>query len=106
MPHAAGHRDLQRAGRPQLRRQVQDLRTGRLPRHRKAVSGVHSQERCEDPKTWLLDRSFEWHYLAADFTQYFRMMLVHQRQFKFTPMDLAPWAEQMFVLIAHLLHLM
>ncbi|KAJ4446615.1 hypothetical protein ANN_13312 [Periplaneta americana] len=49
MPHAAGHRDLQRVGRPQaapqLRRQVQDLRTGRLPRHRKGVSGVPSQER-------------------------------------------------------------
>ncbi|KAJ4439054.1 hypothetical protein ANN_15010 [Periplaneta americana] len=34
-------RDLQRAGRPQaapqLRRQVQDLRTGRLPRHRKVI---------------------------------------------------------------------
>ncbi|PSN42846.1 hypothetical protein C0J52_16422 [Blattella germanica] len=62
----------------------------------------------EDPKVWLLDRSFEWHFLAENFTQYFRMMLVHQGlpqwQFKFTPMGLTPWAEQMFVLIApHLL---
>ncbi|KAJ9600382.1 hypothetical protein L9F63_009310 [Diploptera punctata] len=62
----------------------------------------------EDPKIWLLDRSFEWHFLAENFTQYFRMMLVHQGlpqwQFKFTPMGLTPWAEQMFVLIApHLL---
>jgi hypothetical protein len=54
----------------------------------------------EDPKIWLLDRSFEWHFLADDFTQYFRMMLVHQGlpqwQFKFTPMGLTPWAEVTF----------
>ncbi|KAJ4445825.1 hypothetical protein ANN_12510 [Periplaneta americana] len=71
-------------------------------------SECESDLKREDPKIWLLDRSFEWHYLAADFTQYFRMMLVHQGlpqwQFKFTPMDLTPWAEQMFMLIApHLL---
>ncbi|XP_069678771.1 tubulin polyglutamylase complex subunit 2-like [Periplaneta americana] len=71
-------------------------------------SECESDLKREDPKIWLLDRSFEWHYLAADFTQYFRMMLVHQGlpqwQFKFTPMGLTPWAEQMFVLIApHLL---
>ncbi|XP_069696761.1 tubulin polyglutamylase complex subunit 2-like [Periplaneta americana] len=71
-------------------------------------SECESDLKREDPKIWLLDRSFEWHYLTADFTQYFRMMLVHQGlpqwQFKFTPMDLTPWAEQMFVLIApHLL---
>jgi tubulin polyglutamylase complex subunit 2 len=51
----------------------------------------------EDPKIWLLDRSFEWHFLAVNFTQYFRMLLVHQGlpqwQFKFTPMGLTPWAE-------------
>ncbi|KAJ4446350.1 hypothetical protein ANN_13046 [Periplaneta americana] len=54
-------------------------------------SECESDLKREDPKIWLLDRSFEWHYLAADFTQYFRMMLVHQGlpqwQFKFTPMD-------------------
>ncbi|XP_069705585.1 tubulin polyglutamylase complex subunit 2-like [Periplaneta americana] len=71
-------------------------------------SECESDLKREDPKIWLLDRSFEWNYLAADFTQYFRMMRVHQGlpqwQFKFTPMDLTPWAEQMFVLIApHLL---
>lgn len=54
----------------------------------------------EDPKIWLLDRSFEWHFLAENFTHYFRMMLVHQGlpqwQFKFTPMGLTPWAEVSF----------
>ncbi|XP_046409199.1 tubulin polyglutamylase complex subunit 2 [Ischnura elegans] len=62
----------------------------------------------EEPKIWLLDRCFEWHFLAHDFTHYFRMMLVHQGlpqwQFRFTPMGLTPWAEQMFAMIApHLL---
>ncbi|PNF14624.1 hypothetical protein B7P43_G12119 [Cryptotermes secundus] len=71
-------------------------------------SDCESDLKREDPKIWLLDRSFEWHFLAEGFTQYFRMMLIHQGlpqwQFKFTPMGLTPWAEQMFVLIApHLL---
>ncbi|KAJ4437410.1 hypothetical protein ANN_17554 [Periplaneta americana] len=99
-------------GSAPLRRHVQDLRTGLLPRHQKGVSGVHGQERVRirsktrGPQD--LAAGQKWHYLAADFTQYFRIMLVHQGlpqwQFKFTPMDLTPWAEQMFVLIApHLL---
>jgi tubulin polyglutamylase complex subunit 2 len=58
---------------------------------------TESDLKREDPKIWLLDRSFEWHFLAEDFTQYFRMMLVHQGlpqwQFKFIPMGLTPWAE-------------
>ncbi|KAK7790944.1 hypothetical protein R5R35_005874 [Gryllus longicercus] len=63
----------------------------------------------EDPTIWLLDRCFEWHFLANTFTLYFRMMLVHQGlpqwQFRFTPMGLTPWAEQLFVQVApHLLH--
>ncbi|RZF41437.1 hypothetical protein LSTR_LSTR000151 [Laodelphax striatellus] len=64
--------------------------------------------RHEDPKIWLLDRSHEWHLLADSFSQYFRMMLYHQGlpqwQFRFTPMGLTPWAEQMMTMIApHLL---
>ncbi|KAG8227813.1 hypothetical protein J437_LFUL010971 [Ladona fulva] len=51
----------------------------------------------EEPNIWLLDRCFEWHFLASDFSHYFRMMLVHQGlpqwQFRFTPMGLTPWAE-------------
>lgn len=51
----------------------------------------------EQPSIWLLDRSYEWHFLANTFTQYFRMMIVHQGlpqwQFRFTPMGLSPWAE-------------
>jgi len=57
---------------------------------------------------WLLDRAFEWHPLATDFTCYFRIMLVHLGlplwQFRFTPMGLTPWAEQLASLVApHLL---
>ncbi|KAF4524981.1 hypothetical protein B566_EDAN011909 [Ephemera danica] len=58
----------------------------------------------DQPKVWLLDRCFEWHFIAEDFTTYFRMMLVHkglpQWQFKFTPIGLTPWAEQMFAMLA------
>ncbi|XP_071446932.1 tubulin polyglutamylase complex subunit 2 [Hetaerina americana] len=56
----------------------------------------------EEPRIWLLDRCFEWHFLAHDFAHYFRMMLVHQGlpqwQFRFTPMGLTPWAEEFFSL--------
>ncbi|KAJ1526025.1 hypothetical protein ONE63_009195 [Megalurothrips usitatus] len=66
------------------------------------------EPRRPEPRIWLLDRCFEWHFLAPDFTTYFRMMLVHQGlplwQFRGTPMGLTPWAEQMFTLVApHLL---
>ncbi|XP_065354071.1 tubulin polyglutamylase complex subunit 2 [Cloeon dipterum] len=58
----------------------------------------------EQPTIWLLDRCFDWHFIADDFTTYFRMMLVHkglpQWQFKFTPIGLTPWAEQFFALLA------
>jgi tubulin polyglutamylase complex subunit 2 len=64
-------------------------------------SDCESDLKREDPKIWLLDRSFEWHFLAEDFTRYFRMLLVHQGlpqwQFKFTPMGLTPWAEVSFL---------
>ena len=50
-----------------------------------------------EPSIWLLDRAFDWHPLARDFGQYFRMMLVHQGlpqwQFLFTKLGLTPWAE-------------
>ncbi|KAE8748446.1 hypothetical protein FOCC_FOCC004878 [Frankliniella occidentalis] len=55
------------------------------------------EPRRPEPRIWLLDRCFEWHFLASDFTTYFRMMLVHQGlplwQFRGTPMGLTPWAE-------------
>ncbi|KAK6621451.1 hypothetical protein RUM44_001258 [Polyplax serrata] len=65
-------------------------------------------DKREKPKIWLLDRSFEWHFLADTFTQYFRIMLVHQGlpqwQFRFTSMGLTQFSEQMMLLIApHLL---
>lgn len=56
-----------------------------------------SDPALDQPRIWLLDRCFEWHFIAEDFTTYFRMMLVHkglpQWQFKFTPIGLTPWAE-------------
>lgn len=55
------------------------------------------EPRRPEPRIWLLDRCFEWHFLAPDFTTYFRMLLVHQGlplwQFRCTPMGLTPWAE-------------
>lgn len=48
------------------------------------------------PQVWLLDRSFNWHFLAPNFTTYFRMMLVHmglpQWQLLFTPYGPTLWA--------------
>nr|CAD7448749.1 unnamed protein product [Timema bartmani] len=64
-----------------------------------------SDLRREDPKIWLLDRCFEWHFLANDFLQYFRTMLVHmglpQWQFRFTPMGLTPWAEEVALRVSY-----
>lgn len=55
------------------------------------------EPRRPEPRIWLLDRCFEWHFLAPDFATYFRMMLVHQGlplwQFRGTAMGLTPWAE-------------
>ena len=49
------------------------------------------------PQVWLLDRAYDWHYLATNFTSYFRMMLYHlglpQWQLLFTPMGPTPWAK-------------
>ena len=49
------------------------------------------------PQVWFLDRGYEWHYLAPNFTTYFRMMLYHlglpQWQLLFTPMGPTPWAK-------------
>ena len=56
------------------------------------------------PQVWLLDRAYDWHYLATNFTSYFRMMLYHlglpQWQLLFTPMGPTPWA-RVSVLIVH-----
>ncbi|XP_075216590.1 tubulin polyglutamylase complex subunit 2 [Lycorma delicatula] len=62
------------------------------------------EQRPGESRIWLLDRSYEWHFLADSFSQYFRMMLVHQGlpqwQFHFTPIGLTPWAEQMMMMVA------
>lgn len=49
------------------------------------------------PQVWYLDRAYDWHFLAPNFTTYFRMMLVHlglpQWQALFTPFGPTPWAK-------------
>lgn len=44
------------------------------------------------PSIWMLDVAHNWHFLANDFSSYFRMMLAHvgleQWQFKFTSFGL------------------
>ena len=46
---------------------------------------------------WYLDRAYDWHYLAPNFTAYFRMMLVHlglpQWHLLLTPIGPTPWAK-------------
>ena len=48
-------------------------------------------------QVWYLDRAYDWHFLAPNFTTYFRMMLVHlglpQWQALFTPFGPTPWAK-------------
>ena len=48
-------------------------------------------------KVWYLDRAYDWHYLAPNFTAYFRMMLVHlglpQWHLLLTPIGPTPWAK-------------
>jgi hypothetical protein len=49
------------------------------------------------PQVWFLDRAYDWHFLAPNFSTYFRMMLVHlglpQWQLLFTPIGPTPWAK-------------
>ena len=49
------------------------------------------------PQVWYLDRAYEWHFLAPNFTTYFRMMIYHlglpQWQLLFTPNGPTPWAK-------------
>ena len=51
----------------------------------------------ENFQVWYLDRAYDWHFLAPNFTTYFRMMLVHlglpQWQALFTPFGPTPWAK-------------
>nr|XP_018909085.1 PREDICTED: tubulin polyglutamylase complex subunit 2 isoform X2 [Bemisia tabaci] len=66
------------------------------------------QEYGEDPKICFMDTSYEWHLIADNFTQYFRMMLAHLGmplwQLKLTPLGLSLEADSLISLIApHLL---
>ena len=49
------------------------------------------------PQVWFLDKSYDWHFLAPNFTTYFRMMLVHlglpQWHTLFTSFGPTPWAK-------------
>ena len=60
------------------------------------------------PQVWFLDRAYDWHFIAPNFTTYFRLLLVHlglpQWQLLHTPIGPTPWAKQIINLIApHLL---
>ncbi|XP_065202705.1 tubulin polyglutamylase complex subunit 2 [Planococcus citri] len=57
---------------------------------------------------WLLDTGNSWHFLADDFSSYFRMMLIHlglkQWQLKFTDIGLTTSTKRIMTLLApHLL---
>ena len=53
---------------------------------------IHLEISPPEPQVWFLDKAFEWHFLAANFPTYFRMMLVHLGlplwQMRFTSMGL------------------
>ena len=55
------------------------------------------------PQVWFLDKTFDWHLLAPNFTTYFRMMLVHlglpQWQALMTPFGPTPWAKVLTYLL-------
>ncbi|XP_069043546.1 tubulin polyglutamylase complex subunit 2 isoform X1 [Lepisosteus oculatus] len=52
-------------------------------------------EQCE---VWFLDRALYWHFLAASFTAYYRLMITHlglpEWQYRFTPYGPSPQAKQ------------
>ena len=56
-------------------------------------------------QVWYLDRAYDWHFLAPNFTTYFRMMLVHlglpQWQALFTPFGPTPWAKVSVSVLPH-----
>ncbi|TRY70219.1 hypothetical protein TCAL_17254 [Tigriopus californicus] len=69
---------------------------------------IHLDISPPTPQVWFLDRAFDWHFLAPNFTTYFRMMLVYlglpQWQALFTPFGPTPWAKHLINLLApHLL---
>ena len=57
-----------------------------------------------DPEIWFLDRAVRWHFLAASFMEYFRLMVMHlglpQWQYAFTDIGLSPMSKQWFNLYA------
>ena len=72
------------------------------------AGNIHLELSPPEPSVWFLDKAFEWHFLAATFPTYFRMMLVHLGlplwQMRFTSMGLPPGARQLMMLLApHLL---
>ncbi|KAM4706722.1 tubulin polyglutamylase complex subunit 2 [Discoglossus pictus] len=52
------------------------------------------------PEIWFLDRALYWHFLAHNFTSYYRLMICHlglpQWQYAFTSYGLSPQAKQWF----------
>ncbi|CAH1797723.1 unnamed protein product [Owenia fusiformis] len=61
---------------------------------------------AHDPEIWFMDRAYRWHFLADNFTAYFRLMVAHvglpQWQYAFTDIGLSPFAEQWFNVYAPL----
>lgn len=57
----------------------------------------HLHEEPSRASVWLLDTSYCWHFLAPNFSNYFRKALVHMGlphwQFKFTEMGLTSISE-------------
>ena len=72
------------------------------------AGNIHLELSPPEPQVWFLDKAFEWHFLAANFPTYFRMMLVHLGlplwQMRFTSMGMPQGAQQLIRLLApHLL---
>lgn len=53
-----------------------------------------------DPQIWFQDLSQEWHYIAPNFTDYFRLLVIHlgipRWQYAYTPIGLDPTIIQWF----------
>ncbi|KAK7484590.1 hypothetical protein BaRGS_00024222 [Batillaria attramentaria] len=70
--------------------------------YREQRQGTGSSEMTSE--VWFLDRALCWHYLAATFTDYFRLMFMHlglpHWQYAFTDIGIPPQAKQWFHLYA------
>ncbi|XP_068598692.1 tubulin polyglutamylase complex subunit 2 [Brachionichthys hirsutus] len=53
---------------------------------------------AQQSEIWFLDRSLSWHFLSANFSSYYRLMITHlglpEWQYVFTPCGASPQAKQ------------